>query len=550
MYRRHRPVIGASMLLAMIAFASTLALASPAHAARVFIDPGHGGIYPGAVYAGIAEKTVNLQIALRLRSELVARGHTVTMSRTSDVTVGPTDRAIWRYDSETDTWDWFADGTTRYSDGVPRDDLQARCDRANAAGADIFISIHNNASITSAAQGYETYSAAEDRLGATLATFVHREVIDAIPLRDRGAKTTGFYVIRWSHMPAILAECGFLSNASDRAYITSASGQATIARAIADGVDGYFASDPYRPIWPRVAGDRRYGTAAGLSLDGWPDGAGTVLLATGENWPDALASAPLSHALDAPLLLTGRDSLPDETAAELARLMPERLIVLGGTDAVSPEVAAAAARAASIEESATERIQGANRYETAALIADRVGVPESGQVCVVTGSGPADAVSISSYAGANEIPVLLVRPDDMSAPTAAFAAAHADTWRSTLVIGGTSVITPALESTLPTATRLAGPARYATNTAIVQTLFTDPTVHYVANGEAYPDCLTAGVRGAKSVSPILLVQPRTLSNHTRLYIENHETRIESFTMVGGSTVLPYLHDWMLDKALR
>lgn len=538
------------MLLALVAFTSTLLLASPAHAARVFIDPGHGGIYPGAVYAGVAEETVNLQIALKLRAELLSRGHTVTMSRTSDVTVGPTDRAAWQYDSGTDTWDWSADGTTRYSDGVPRDDLQARCDLANAAGADIFISIHNNASSTSAAQGYETYSAAEDQLGAMLATFVHREVVEAVPLRDRGVKTTGFYVIRWSHMPAILAECGFLSNASDRAYVTSASGQATIARAIADGVDDYFASDPYRPLWPRIAGDDRYATAAKLSHDGWPDGADTVLLATGENWPDALASAPLSHALDAPLLLTSQTSLPGSTAAELARLAPEQLIVLGGTGAVSPEVAAAAARAASVEESAAERIDGADRYETAALIAERVGVPESGQVCVVTGSSPADAVSISSYAGANEIPIVLVRPGDMTAPTAAFAAAHDGTWRSTLVIGGTSVITSELAQTLPNPTRLAGPDRYATNTAIVQKLFTGQSVHYVANGEAYPDCLTAGVRGAKSVSPILLVQPRTLSNYTRLYIENNETRIKSFTMVGGSTVLPYLHDWMLDKALR
>jgi len=106
------------MLLALVAFTSTLLLASPAHAARVFIDPGHGGIYPGAVYAGVAEKTVNLQIALKLRAELLSRGHTVTMSRTSDVTVGPTDRAAWQYDSATDTWDWSADGTTRYSDGV------------------------------------------------------------------------------------------------------------------------------------------------------------------------------------------------------------------------------------------------------------------------------------------------------------------------------------------------------------------------------------------------------------------------------------------------
>jgi len=550
MNRRLRPLVSACALLA-----ATIALtlpALPAYAAHIFIDPGHGGIYSNANLAslGIYEKNVNLQISLKLRAELVRRGHTVSMSRTTDVAVGLTDRPTWKYTDVTDKWAWAADGITRYADGVPRDDLQARCDLANAAGADLFVSVHNNGDASTLASGYETFSAAsEDRLGAQLAGYVHDAVIDATPLRDRGAKSTAFYVIKWSHMPAILIEGGFLTNATDRAYVTSASGQTTIAYAMADGIEEFLASDPYKPLWPRLAGDTRYGTAAALSLDGWPDGAQTVLLATGEDWPDALASAPLAGALDAPLLLSAVETLPVDTAGELARLKPEHIIVLGGTGAIASEVASAAASAAGLTPDDVTRIGGMDRYETAALIADEVGVPADGQVCVVTGSSPADAVSISAYAGANEIPILLVGSTVPTA-TAAFADANADTWRSTLIVGGTGVVPDAVVADMPGRTRYAGIDRYATNAAVLEKLYVTGRTYYVVNGEAYPDCLTAGVRGAKNAGAIMLVKPRTLGDHQRLYIENHESIIWAIRMVGGTGVLPPLHEWMIDKALR
>lgn len=542
------------------------AQAQPAHAAHVFIDPGHGSIImpggsvdPGAVAAGYKEKDLALQISLRLASELRARGHTVTMYRTGDVRTAPVDRLTWQYTSETDTWAWQKDPaawdfTDEASDARvlawKRSALQARPDAANAAGADLFISVHLNAYTTTSANGYETYSAAADRLGATLAASLQREVLEEIPLRDRGVATAEFYVLRWSHMPAALVECGFISNATDRAYVTSVAGQTAFARGMADGVDAFLATDPYRPLWSRIAGDTRYGTAAAVSQDGWPDGAQTVLLATGENWPDALASAPLSKSLDAPLLLTQTSVLSPETRAEIERLRPEQIVVLGGTGAVESSVATEAALAAGIPDTAVRRIDGATRYETAALIGDAVGVPDDGRVCIVTGSSPADAVSIAAYAGAREIPILLAESSEPGTATTGFLDAHADAWTSTLIIGGAGVISDEVAALLPAPTRLAGADRYETNAVVLDTLYTSPTAFYVANGEAYPDSLTAGARGTKNDAALLLVKPRTLSNHTREYIENHEKQFASITMIGGTGPLPYLHEWMIDKALR
>jgi putative cell wall-binding protein len=87
----------------------------------------------------------------------------------------------------------------------------------------------------------------------------------------------------------------------------------------------------------QTTGDR-YGTAALLATEAYPAGADVVLVASGENFPDALAAAPLAAFYDAPIVLTQRDSLPAVTAAALAELDPGDVIVLGGTAAVGQAV--------------------------------------------------------------------------------------------------------------------------------------------------------------------------------------------------------------------
>ena len=550
--RPFRPPLRARASILALALLGFLAItAAPAFAARVFIDPGHGGRYSNANLPslGIYEKNVNLAIALALRDQLESRGHTVVMARTTDTAVGLVDVPTWKFSESSDLWSYYADGTTSYSDGVPRDDLQARCNLANASGADIFISIHNNGASSSSASGFENYASSQDILGTRLSRLVQEEVITATPLHDRGAGNIDFYVIKWSHMPAILVEGGFLTNPADRAYVTSWSGRVRLARAIADGVDEFLATDPYQPVWPRIGGGNRFGTAVALSTTGWPAGAKTVLLATGRNWPDALSSAPLSHKLDAPLLLTEPSVLPTETADELARLAPSSIVILGGTDAVPSEVASAAAQAAGIDATAVRRIAGVTRYDTAALVAREVGVPGSGRVVVVTGQNPADAVSIAPYAGRNSMPILLTDPSSLPTAAASFLADNRATWRMTIGVGGTRVITDGLLANLPAPTRVWGHNRYATNVAVLEQLYSGSTQFLVSNGEAYADNLTAGVLGTKQGKATMLVAPRTIDNRTRLFIENNEWRIGSWTMIGGNVVVPYLQDWILRKAL-
>src|SRR5699024_1619338 len=92
----------------------------------------------------------------------------------------------------------------------------------------------------------------------------------------------------------------------------------------------------------RLAGDDRYATAATIS-EVYDPGVNAVFVATGEVYADSMSGAPISVAIGGPIVLTQPDNLPDPTIAELERLDPERIIVLGGTVAVSTQVESALA---------------------------------------------------------------------------------------------------------------------------------------------------------------------------------------------------------------
>jgi peptidoglycan-N-acetylglucosamine deacetylase len=92
----------------------------------------------------------------------------------------------------------------------------------------------------------------------------------------------------------------------------------------------------------RVWGPDRFATAAAVSLDGFPDGAPVVYLATGRSFPDALAAGPAAAEQDGPLLLVERDAIPEAVRLAIERLHPRHLVVLGGPAAVADDVLTAA----------------------------------------------------------------------------------------------------------------------------------------------------------------------------------------------------------------
>src|SRR2546423_13919506 len=169
----------------------------------VVIDAGHGGHDRGGIPGQrISEKEMTLDVAQRLRNVLSASGYRVVMTRDSDVFVP----------------------------------LPTRVAIANSYRNAIFVCIHFNATQRAGAGGIETYFYSRGSL--PLASAIHNYVVGGAPSANRGVRRRGYYVLRKTNIPAVLVECGFLTNPTEAAYAQNASYRQKLAEEIATGVRG------------------------------------------------------------------------------------------------------------------------------------------------------------------------------------------------------------------------------------------------------------------------------------------------------------------------
>ena len=169
---------------------------------KIFINPGHGGIDSGACGNGLKERDVVLKIGKRVEKYL------------RDVNY---DVKLFQYDG-----------------------LGEICDASNYWGADLFVSIHCN-SFNTYAQGTETFYFYGSSSGEKLATCIHKQLVNSLPLVNRGVKQKGFQVIADTNCPAVLVETAFIDNPDDAKLLVER--EDDFARAIARGVTDYFAGD-------------------------------------------------------------------------------------------------------------------------------------------------------------------------------------------------------------------------------------------------------------------------------------------------------------------
>lgn len=189
----------------------------PTNPKLIVIDPGHGGSDRGAMRNGTAEADLALDMAKRLRQVLISRGWQVEMTRETDVDVyAPNDSA--------------------------RDELQARVNVANNAGARLFVSVHVNSFINSGPSGTTTYYSKP--VDVALAQVVERNLAGNLGTKDDGIVKSHLYVTLHTIMPAVLVETAFLSNPSDYQRLTSSDWRAKVAQSIADGIDQYAQDNP------------------------------------------------------------------------------------------------------------------------------------------------------------------------------------------------------------------------------------------------------------------------------------------------------------------
>lgn len=289
----------------------------------------------------------------------------------------------------------------------------------------------------------------------------------------------------------------------------------------------------------RINGANRFETSVQLSQRAYPGGASTVYVAVGSQFADGLAAAPAAAQVDAPLLLVGTDSVLPVVTAELRRLNPTSIVIVGGPGAVSPSVAATLA--AAVPTATISRFQGLDRFGTARDIAAQ-GFPTGAPIVfLASGANFPDALAASAAAGSLGGPVLLV-PGGATAVDPQTRALIESLGASTIVIaGGTGVVSSALEldaRSIPgvtTVERRGGSNRFETAALLNQYAFTDASAGFIASGFDFPDALSAAaIAGAQGA-------PLALSNGICTFVTSLDQFIDfavtSVTLVGGTGVL-------------
>jgi N-acetylmuramoyl-L-alanine amidase len=185
------------VLIALLAFAAS----ALGQTRTIVIDAGHGGFDRGGVPGQrISEKDKTLDVAQRLKRILQAEGYRVIMTRDSDVFIP----------------------------------LGTRVAIANSYRGANFVSIHFNCASRVGANGIETYYYSSD--SASLAASIHRNVVSGAPSENRGIRRRGFYVLRRTAIPAVLVECGFLTNPTEGRLALTGDYRQRLAEQIARGI--------------------------------------------------------------------------------------------------------------------------------------------------------------------------------------------------------------------------------------------------------------------------------------------------------------------------
>jgi putative cell wall-binding protein len=181
------------------------------------------------------------------------------------------------------------------------------------------------------------------------------------------------------------------------------------AGVVSEAVRAALAQYATTSVVERVAGADRFATAAAISASLFVPGVPVAYIATGSNFPDALAGVPLGALSGGPILLSGSDGLPAATAAELSRLRPGRIVILGGPSVVSEAVAD---RLKAYTGGSVGRLAGADRFATSVAIS-KAGFSSAATVFLATGANFPDALAGGPVAGVVGGPLLLVGRDSV-----------------------------------------------------------------------------------------------------------------------------------------
>ena len=299
--------------------------------------------------------------------------------------------------------------------------------------------------------------------------------------------------------------------------------------------------------YQRFAGANRYETASNISAS--MGSANTVIIASGLDFPDALAGVPLAKKNKAPILLTLKNSVPDSTMAELKRLLPKNILILGGEGVITQKVIDTLKNTKELFDCSITRVCGINRYGTAVETAKLVNSSPT-EIFFVCGSGYPDALSAGTVAAIKNAPIIYLNTNgSMEANTAAYLAelAKKKCVMNAYFIGGTGVISDNMMKQAATALglkvgstaqRVWGANRYATNIAVntkFSSSFSSNKMICIAKGLDFPDALAGGAYASYWNTPLVLEDSK-LSDEQKTYLHSQASRY--FRVFGGTGAVP------------
>lgn len=284
----------------------------------------------------------------------------------------------------------------------------------------------------------------------------------------------------------------------------------------------------------RLSGENRYVTASEISKFGWKSSSEWAIIATGENFPDALTSSTLAKKLNAPILLTEKNKLNENTKNELKRLNVKKVYLIGGNGVIGTEVE----NELKNMKISTTRIYGKDRFETSVKIAEKLDNVK--ELVIVTGEDFPGALYMAPIAAKKGIPIILVPKDEVPDSIKKFV--KGKNISKSYIIGEQDLISDSVASGLPNPDRIYGIDRYDRNLAALYRFASEINFStiYVATGENFPDALAGSVVAAQTGSPIFLVN-KTMAYRSKDFIKQKIAQIKNINLLGGEQVVSSLN---------
>ncbi|MDY5965047.1 MAG: cell wall-binding repeat-containing protein [Peptostreptococcus porci] len=272
----------------------------------------------------------------------------------------------------------------------------------------------------------------------------------------------------------------------------------------------------------RIGGSDRIETSVLLSKQKFTN-AETVIIASANNFPDALSASALANKYKAPILLANHDKVSKSVLDEIKRLGAKRVIVVGGESSISENVVNTLKPSVNIE-----RLAGNNRYETSRKIAEKLmnnGMDKA--LILVDGRNYPDALSSSALVHKNNAPILLVSNTADAKENIEFA--KKSNRLPKIIVGGTNSVGKDIESQVSNTSRISGTDRYETSRKIADMALSKGANVYLSTGRNYADAVASGGVIALEKSSLVLVD----ENNSNISNIKNKFEPKSVTVIGG-----------------